>query len=198
MRDMSLCKTAFGIVGSLLVLVSALSGCATPPPPPPMTEGVPVAKGVTLVLPSPGDLGHPVEAMQMVTARHGDDLYVLEGRLSINGERLKLVGTDSLGRRAMTIDWRPGRVVVDKAPWVPDGLRPENILADIVLLYWPDPVLSEAVKGADIQSDGTSRRIGDSIQISWEGDPWRGRARLVNASFGYELDVRSVLVADTP
>lgn len=179
------------------VLVAAfalvLASCSSAPPP--GTEGVAVARDVALVLPSPADLGRSVEAMQMVTARRNGETHVFEARLSVDGQRLLLVGTDSLGRRAMTIEWRAGRVTVDKAPWVPDALRPENILADIVLLYWPEPVLTRSLRGAAVRGDVAGRGIGDAIRVSWDADPWNGQSHLVNHSFGYELDVQSVTVA---
>lgn len=174
-------------------LALVLAACSSAPPP--VTDGVAIARDVALVLPSPADLGRPVEAMQMVTARRGDETHVFEARLSVDGQRLLLVGTDSLGRRAMTIEWRAGHVAVDKAPWVPDALRPENILADIVLLYWPEPVLARSLRGAAVRGDAAGRAIGDAIRISWGADPWNGQSHLANDSFGYELDVQSVTVA---
>ena len=196
---MSLCATARRRPRLALVLAlaglagSGLSGCSLPPASPSLD--VAIAQDVVLVLPSPADLGRRIEAVQRVTARRAGDTHVFEARLSVDAERLMLVGTDSLGRRAMTIQWRPGAVTVDKADWVPDTLRPENVLADIVLLYWPEAVLKRAVRGAPVRDQGHGRRIGDAIRVNWDGDPWSGRARLINASFGYELDVRSTTVA---
>ncbi|MBI2241909.1 MAG: DUF3261 domain-containing protein [Magnetospirillum gryphiswaldense] len=175
------------------VFALGLASCSAAPLPP--AEGVGIARDVVLVLPSPDDLGRSVEVMQMVTARRGDETHVFEARLSVNRERLLLVGTDSLGRRAMTIQWRAGQVTMDKSSWVPDALRPENILADIVLLYWPEPVLARSLRGAQISSDAGGRTIGKIIHISRPADPWNGQSHLVNGSFGYELDVQSVTVA---
>lgn len=154
-----------------------------------------MARGIVLALPAPGDLGRDVEAVQMVTARRGEETHVFEARLSVNRERLLLVGTDSLGRRAMTVTWKAGSVTAERAEWLPEALRPENILADIMLLYWPQAVLERTVDGAAVIPEPAGRRIGTEVTVRWEGaDPWTGRARLVNASFGYELDIRSVVV----
>lgn len=183
------------VLGALIAALGGLmlAACSVPPPPP-ITDGVAIARDAVLVLPSPADLGRSVEAMQMVTAHRGDDTHVFEARLSVTEDRLLLVGTDSLGRRAMTIQWRAGEVRVDKAPWVPDGLRPENILADIVLLYWPQEVLARSLRGAVVRGNADGRIIGDAIRITWGSDPWNGRSHLLNTSFGYELDVQSVTV----
>lgn len=173
-----------------VALALALTACAAPIQPP-----VAVAPGIALTLPAPADLGRKIEAVQMVTARRGPDTYVFEARISVDGDRLLLVGTDSLGRRAMTVTWRAGTVESERAAWLPDALRPENILADIILLYWPEAILRQALSGAPVTQDGDTRRIGDAVTVSWRGDPWNGQARLVNRSWGYDLDVKSVSVA---
>ncbi|HLO75669.1 MAG TPA: DUF3261 domain-containing protein [Magnetospirillum sp.] len=180
-------------VFSAALMAAALCACvATPPPPDP--DHVPVAPGITLRLPAPADLGREVEAVQMVTARRNGETHVFEARLSVDKERLLMVGTDSLGRRAMTVTWRAGKVDAERAAWLPDGLRPENILADIVLLYWPEATLQRAVSGAKVAQNGDTRTIGDAVAVSWRGDPWNGQSRLVNSPWGYELEVRSVVV----
>ena len=175
----------------LAFLALALAACAAPPPP---AERVTVAPGITLELPPPGDLGQSVEAVQMVTARHGGDRFVFEARLSVGPERLLLAGSDSLGRRAMTVTWSKGHVDVERASWLPDTLRPENILADIILLYWPEAVVRRALAGADLRQTATGRSVGDSIAVTWRGDPWSGTARLRNLAWDYDLEVRSVVV----
>lgn len=177
----------------LLILVSllCLGACAAPRQ---AAEPVSLAPGITLALPSPADLGRRIEAVQMVTARRDGESHVFEVRLSVDGERLLLVGTDSLGRRAMTVTWGHGRIAVERADWLPESLRPENVLADIVLIYWPEAVVRQGLSGAGLVQNGDVRRVGEVILVSWRGDPWNGLAHLSNSAWGYELDVRSVVV----
>jgi len=169
-----------------------LAACTAPPPPEP--GRVTIAPGITLSLPTPAALGRSVDAVQMVTARHQGETHVFEGRLSVGPDRLLLVGTDSLGRRAMTVTWSQGRITVERADWLPDSLRPENILADIVVLYWPEAAVRPALTGADLTEREGERMIGEVIAVSWRGDPWTGTARLRNRAWDYELEVRSVVV----
>lgn len=178
-------------IKAALFLLLALAGCATQPP---ESGAVMVAPGVTLALPAPGDLGRSIEAMQMVSAHHGADTWVFEGRLSVRPDELRLACLDGMGRRALTVVWAGGRLEVERAPWVPDTLRAENILADIVLLYWPEQVVRRSLQGAALRQDGQQRGIGDAIAISWAGDPWNGSARLRNIAWNYELDVQSATV----
>lgn len=166
-----------------------LAACAGEGPVVP--DRVTIAPGITLILPEPGDLGRSVEVLQLVTARHGSDSFVFEGRLSIGPDRLLLAGSDAMGRRAMTVSWTRGHVAVERASWLPETLRPENVLADIVLLYWPEAVVRRALRGAELTQTAEGRRIGDAITISWRGEPWRGEAQLRNLAWDYALDIRS-------
>ncbi|WP_161539690.1 DUF3261 domain-containing protein [Paramagnetospirillum kuznetsovii] len=176
---------------ALCLLCVVLPGCAAAPT---SGEQVLVAPGITLDLPSPADLGRSVEVVQLVTARHDGESFVFEGRLLIRPDRLVLVGSDSMGRRAMTVTWEAGKVEVERASWLPETLRPENILADIVLLYWPEAVVRNAIKGAELTQWAGNRRVGDAILVSWQGEPWSGGSRLRNIPWGYDLDIQSVTV----
>jgi hypothetical protein len=156
---------------------------------------VTVAPGITLALPAPGELGHGVDAVQLVTARRGGESFVFECRLSVDGQRLLLAGSDSMGRRAMTVRWSQDGITVERADWLPTSVRPENILADMVLLYWPEEVVRRGLSGAALTQTSQGRAIGEAIAISWQGDPWNGLSRLVNTAWGYEIEVRSVRVS---
>jgi hypothetical protein len=155
---------------------------------------VTVAPGITLALPMPAELGQGVEAVQLVTARRGGESFVFECRLSVDSQRLLLVGSDSMGRRAMTVRWGQDGITVEQAEWLPSSVRPENILADIILLHWPEESVRRGLAGATLTQTPQGRRIGEAIAISWQADPWNGLSRLVNTAWGYEIEVRSVRV----
>lgn len=172
-----------------------LAACAPAPAPTTGPVRVTVAPGVTLDLPAPAQLGRAVEAVQLVAARHDGQTMLFQSRLSVTADRLRLVTTDSLGRQAMSVTWGAAGLEAERAPWVPDGLRPENVLADIVLLYWPEAAVRQGLGGADLRQDQDGRQVGEAIAIAWQGDPWSGRATLRNRAWDYELEVRSALVA---
>lgn len=175
----------------VLPVCLALTACASS-----RSEVAPVmvAPGITLALPSPGALGRNVEAVQMVAARHGGDTVVFDGRLSVEPGRLLLVCSDAMGRRAMTVTWTEAGLEVEKAGWLPENLRPENILADIVLLYWPEAVIRQGLRGAALSETTGGRTVGEAIAVSWQGDPWTGLSRLRNTAWDYDLEIRSALV----
>jgi hypothetical protein len=181
----------------LVAAILALSrGCAAPAAPPPADGDVALAPGVSLRLPSPATLGRNVEAMQWVAARHRDNVVAFEARIAVNGDSLVLVGSDAMGRRLLTLRRNgDGPVVADRADWLPPDLRPENILADILLIYWPEAALRPRLKGAtlgDAEGVRSIRRDGaEIIRIVREGNGWSGRARLDNLAWSYDLDIRS-------
>jgi hypothetical protein len=186
------------VVAVLLGLT--LSACATPPPEP-APGSVRVAPGLVLVLPKPSDLGRRLEASQLITAHYGDQTFVFEGHLSATPDRLLLLGLDPMGRKALSVTWTDAGIHAETAPWLPEQLHPENMLADIVMLYWPE----ESVRNALVNSGGTlavgahfrSITTGDKevIRADYSGDdPWNGTLRYRNIAWGYGLEVQSVEV----
>lgn len=177
-----------------LLLAGLLAACAAPPAPP--ADRVAIAPGITLRLPQAAELGERVEAAQMVTASHGDDSFVFEGRLSAGPGGVTLVTTDGLGRRAMTVRWAEGTLATEKADWLPADVPPAaNMLADIMLLYWPAQSLRPALDGATLEEVGTTRRIrrnGETVvEIARDAEAWNGAAALDNHAWNYRIQVAS-------
>jgi hypothetical protein len=179
-----------------LLLGVAFSACTTAPPEPVAF----IAPELPFALPSPRELGHSVNAVQLVTAHYRGDVQMFEAHLSVSPERLTLIGLDPFGRRALTLTLTDSGMVVDKASWFPQRLRPENILADVAIVYWPedavrrslartDAVLTSDARGRSIIADGR-----EVVRVDYgekQGDAWAGAAHYRNDAFGYELDLRS-------
>jgi hypothetical protein len=157
-----------------------LSACAGAPPP----GTVVIAPGERFTLPAPASLGREVEAVQLVTLRHGKDQIAFEGHLSVTRERVLLVGTDGFGQRLISIAWDGKTVSAEKASFLPDRLRPDSVLADVMLIYWPEAAVQAGLSGDTTQ-----------VIVQRDADPWRGQARLVNKAWDYEIDARSSVVA---
>ena len=189
------------IVLSFCVL--SLAACASPSP---MVDGavtdgpVHLAPGVSLRLPPPSALGQGIEAVQMVAASHGDDSFTFEGRLSVDGDVMALVTTDGLGRRAMTIRWDGRHLAVERADWLPATVPPPaNMLADVMLIYWPVQALRTGLEGALLEQDDQSRRLVRDGVVLATVQPgragWTGVAALVNQVWDYRIDIASQQVA---
>lgn len=184
--------------------ILALTACAEQPIGLVSTPGVQVAPDLALVMPSPADLGRRIEVVQLVVARYGDRTLTFEARISAAPDRFDLVCLDPLGRKAMSIHWTPGDIQTEKAAWVPEDLRPENMLADIVMLYWPGDVVRRALlaSGGTMSVDSQTRSIrahgAESIHIEFQpsasNDPWNGRVGYRNLPWNYALDIQSRVI----
>ena len=183
-----------------------LAGCAVVgPAAPDLPKGqVVVAPGIAFSLPLPATLGRSVEASQLVTAHYRQDTYVFETSISVTPARLLVVGTDMLGRRAMTIEWTGTDLKTEAAPWVPPELRARNVIADIMLLHWPESAVRAGLaQGATIRETDPAHRViavdgHDMIRIDrTAGTPgsWSGRWTYRNTGWGYDLDIQSSVAA---
>ena len=188
-----------------IALVMFLSACASVPadmPQQPLSS-VQIAPNLSLTMPSPADLGRSVEASQLVTAHYGDQSFAFEARISATPQLFRLVGFDLMGRKLITVNWTPDHISFEKAPWVPDQLRAENILADIVLLYWPDAAVRKSLTASNgkLATHGTTRTISLNGTPVWQAtypaknqNKWVGDITYRNLVWGYNFDVQSAEV----
>lgn len=187
-------------LGILLFLSSCAAGSLKDKEP----ERADIAPDVSFKLPRPSDLGRPVRASQLVTARHDGQTFVLESHLRGSREQFLLIGLDTMGRRAMTIRWNDTGITVDSAPWLPDALRPHNLLLDIVLTYWPEKIVRASIKGSGVtlEASGKQRRLfadgREIVRIDYlpsQQLALSGQVSYRNFAWGYELDIHSTEVA---
>jgi hypothetical protein len=158
------------------------------------------APGRDLALPLPTDFGRTVEAAQMLSAKFDGQTFALEGRISITPERLALVGVDGMGRRAMTATWDGRSLAMEAAPWLPSSVRPGSMLADIVVLYWPEAAVRKALAPAGCKLLATAKsrevRCGNDTVLTatydWPaGAKWNGTLHYSNLAWGYEIEAQS-------
>lgn len=189
----------FGLCGCLAVL--ALTSCADLPPAAAPPNQVHIASHLSMDLPRPADLGHDLRLDQLVTARYGEKTFTFEGYVLLTDNRLLLTCVDPLGRVAMTVTWTADRIVAKKEPWLPPELPPENMLADLVLLYWPERAVRQALmeSGAQLVATPRSRSVTiggrEIVHTAYQSPdvakPWSGHVELRNFDFGYTLDIES-------
>jgi hypothetical protein len=178
-----------------------LAGCAAVEPA--AREVAYIAPEIPFATPPARALGYSVEAVQLVTARWREESFVFEGRLSAAPEGMRLVGVDPFGRRAFTVTSSDRGVEAETARWVPEGLRAENVLADLAIVYWPDEAVRGALagSGAELRTEPARRSIvaggRELVRVDYaaeQRDAWKGRAHYRNLAFGYELELRSTAV----
>ena len=138
-----------------------------------------------------------------MTIELGGNSMSFEALLSIQPSEVSLVAVDPLGRRALTLNWDGTRLVVEKAPFLPDSVRPECLLADLIAVYWPAPVVQRALAatGAKVEDHGHRRIIAaDGAELLKADYAWTAKSGLVgtmkyaNLSWGYTVSVKSLEV----
>jgi Protein of unknown function (DUF3261) len=179
-----------------------LAGCAAAPAP---EASALIAPELRFAIPSPRELGYRVDASQLVTAHFRGDTQVFEAHLTVLPERLTFVGLDPFGRRALTVISTDAGITIDAAPWLPAGLRPQNILADVAIMYWPEEAVRRGLAGtaAVLRADAHERSITangqEIIHVEYgprHGERWAAFARYRNIAFGYELDLQSAVTPE--
>jgi predicted exporter len=184
-----------------VALVFILCSCDTPSVEENKPGVVQIAPDLTLSMPTPADLGRSVEVAQLVTAHYGNKTFAFEAHISATPEHFLLVGLDLMGRKLMTIDWTKDKIFYETASWVPSQLRSENVLADIVLLYWPDTVVQKslAMSGGKLIVKSGVRTVTSKGKNVWQAnyqsksknDPWSGQLNYRNLAWGYNFNVQS-------
>jgi hypothetical protein len=180
------------------VLLIALTACAGLEP---ARNRAHLAPDLTYEIPGPAALAREIEAAQIITARYKGETFTFESRLKVTRTTMLLAGVDGVGRRIMTISWSGSTPMFERAEWFPADLRPENILADITLMYWPEAAVRDGLANstAIVTRTANMRTVSaggqEIVTIRYSsGDPWSGITRLHNALWGYDLEVRSELL----
>lgn len=193
-----------GLRACSVVLSAALftlAGCAGTPD---RRQDAQIAPDVVFAVPTPRELGFSVSAQQLVTARYGGEAQLFQAQLTVSPKRLTLIAFDALGRRAFSLTSSEAGVQLQAAPWLPDAIRPANILADIAIVYWPEAAVRQGLHGssATVQTQDRRRSImmgpREIIRVDYSTPPaqgWPATAHLQNDAFGYELDLRSRMMA---
>jgi len=190
-----------GLRNTLPVLLILILCNCTNQTPDNTSNVVHISPELTLTLPQPGDLGRPVEVTQLVTAHYGDQNLVFEAHIDASADRFFFVGLDLMGRKAISIDWTADGIVYDAASWVPPQLQPQKILADMVLLYWPEAVVRQALQASSgkllIGQNSRTIMIGKKEIMHSDyhpapgGDLWSGPVRYQNLAWKYDLAIQS-------
>jgi Protein of unknown function (DUF3261) len=185
----------------LLGLVLGLPACSllTPKPataPPPQPE-----RGI-LRLPAPPGYPGQVAAVQSIHAVRGDQIIDVQALLEVSAAHLVLVLAQPLGPRLATIDWSADGVAIERAPGptAAAALQPEDVLADLMLAFWPEAAVRSSLRAGLSLVVAPDRRLvmkDDALLIEVrrdDADPWNGTVRLDNQALGYQLTIVSQAV----
>lgn len=186
---------------AVLIIAACVCACQTTRSSP--ADRVRVGEGVFLTLPQPPGYAHRQSVVQLVDATYQNQHQLFQSVVSLSDDAVKVVITVPSGPRILTIDWTSSGIRTKRAPMVPAGLKADNILADLVILFWDLDSINVALAGtATAIETGSGRavvqdgRIVMSI-VSRDGMLSRGDVQLTNQDFGYHLNIRTISVDDT-
>lgn len=186
-----------------VVLASCYLGCASRNQESPGSTVI--SPGLEFAIPPGHQLGYSVDANQLIIAHFRDKVEVFQAYVSVSPEKVIFVAFDPSGGRAMTINSNNDGIYSQAAPIVPSVLRPENILADIAIVYWPAPAVKRGLAGSGASFfDNSSQRTIEFggrrvVQVDYGGphdNAWPKVAHLRNIEYGYQLDLQSTVTAD--
>lgn len=189
------------ILRSLLIFLTISSAaCAT------RYEASPgstrIAPGLEFSIPTGRELGYSIETTQLITAHYRDRVQVFQAYVSVSPETITLIALDPFGNRALTVTATDNGIHTEAAPIVPSVLHPENILADLAIVYWPASAVRHRLVGtsASLYDDQRERKIEvdgrEVVNVIYESPhehSWAKRANLHNIPYGYELDLQSTV-----
>ncbi|MDV7341032.1 DUF3261 domain-containing protein [Terasakiella sp. A23] len=136
-----------------------------------------------------------VEVVQLLKGDYAQKQFVFQVGLSMKEDGLSLIALDSMGRRAFSVFWDDNGVTAQKANWMPDMVRAEYILKDIMMAYWPIDALG--VFDESVRQVGNERIVennGDktlSIYSPSQMDRWNGKVVIENHVLGYRIEIQS-------
>ncbi len=106
---------------------------------------------------------------------------------------------DPAGRRAIALTWTEHELTAQKASWVPDEMNTNDILARMIIAFWP---LEHAKEGmaADValvkNEQGRTLRLKDTdiIAVTYSSDnPWSGQTIIDQLGSSFHLTITSRL-----
>lgn len=143
---------------------------------------------------APATLGQERQATQLLRGEYGEQHFNLRCVVTIDAQRLTVIGVTGLGLRAFTLNYDGEHLTEDRAPQLPSALQGNRLLNDLQLVYWPLPVLQRAWQtagGTVTEPYPGTRRLqrGNELlaEVHYAADPWNGRVWLRHFDYPYNL-----------
>lgn len=175
-------------------LVFVVVGCTSN-----LVERVHLSENLEYSLPQNPWSGAPLSAFQQVTVSSGTELQHFQAIIDIKPGLTTIVMLDLAGRRAVEIEWSAQGVTLKSAEWLPEIVKAGEILARMVLAFWP---IEQARTGlpqnsALLQSGFVRSVTQDSqtiVRITRDGDnPWTSKTVIDHGNNDFQIIISSSL-----
>ena len=147
-------------------------------------------------------LGSSHDVTQVLRGAFGGHDVTLQCAVTVTPANITIVGLTALGLRAFTVKYDGVHLEAERAPQVPEFFKPEQLLNDFQLVFWPLPALEKVLEGTDWHVSephaGTRRlRSGDRLvaEVHYaDANAWAGRAWIAHFDIPYTISIESRLL----
>ncbi len=151
------------------------------------------------LIPIAQPLGPTRRILQQINAFWSDREESLLAVLELDKQHIAMAGLSNDGLSLFNITYDGKTVMSDKSPLLPETVKPEFMLADLQLVYWPVPMLQKILPVGWCLETQVNKRllyINDKKQaeinyLSPETD-WPKVVELVNFQYHYRLYIKSL------
>lgn len=147
----------------------------------------------------PQSLGRSLERQQILRVAYAATGATFQCVVRATPAEITVIGLLPMGPRAFSLTWDGVQLKAESAVNDQAAPRPEQMLADLELAFWPLAALQSAAGTQWSVSEpqpGVRRivhrgRLYAEVRRDGGGDPWDGHSWLVNFAQGYSLDIDS-------
>ena len=175
------------------LLTSLLSACATPPSLAPQAWLKP---GVSVTLP-PSGIMPPINRQQLLTVLVDGKTHSLMTLLEADEHQLVLVGMTTLGIRLFKITYDADGIHTEQSVVMQELPPATQVLADIMLSYWPVPAWQVRLpSGWTLRDENSHRTLYNAdnqlvTEIEYAGTN-RSPVGIRQHAFGYQLSIENL------
>ncbi len=185
-----------GLRMTLLILVTLLAGCAGSQQP--TLPQAWLKPGTRVTLPAP-TLAQPFSQQQLLTAEVKGQQHSMLVLLNADGQRLQLVGMSPLGIRLFNLTYDRQGIHTEQLIKVGELPPASQVLADIMLSYWPLAVWQPLLPaGWRLEDQPQVRRLYDdrgtiiSEILYQQADGQREPQSIVQSAFHYRIAIQNL------
>lgn len=177
-----------------LILSVTLAACASP-----AIKQARLSPELAYSLPSDPWAGPETAVFQQVTLNHDGQLIQLQALILLEPGDVRILLLDPAGRRALDLRWGPDNLVAHKASWLQQTVTAEDVLARLVLAFWPIETATVGLpEGAEITKTPGGRLVtfngSDVIVITKDNpNPWLGTTVITQEGSSFSLTITSRL-----
>ena len=143
----------------------------------------------------------PLALYQQISFSIGAERAQMEALLEIAENKVHLSLLDQLGREAAQLSWSNSQLKAEQASWLSISVPPENLIADLALVYWPIAELTEALPSNVTVIEASGRRTINSqgktlVIVEYSKGP--GQLEIVtleNKVLGYLVTTQSTVLS---